>query len=305
MTGYILRRLGHAALVLLGVTLVVFVLIRLSGDPVRLMLPLDATVEQEERLRSQLGLDQPILVQYGRFLAGVVQGDFGNSLRHREPALTLVVERMPASLLLTAAGLGTSVAIGVPLGVLAATRRGGAVDRGLTVLALAGQSMPSFWLGILLILALAVNLRLFPPSGAGTWKHLVLPGLTLGAYSAALVYRLTRSAMLEVLDKEFVRTARAKGLGPRVVIWRHAFRNAALPVVTIIGLQFNNLIGGAIITETVFAYPGMSLIAVQAIDNRDFPVVQAFVFVLALAVTLVNLVTDLAYSWLNPQIRYG
>jgi peptide/nickel transport system permease protein len=252
-----------------------------------------------------MGFDRPIYEQYLRYLGGAVRGDLGNSLWQHRPALGLVLDRVPATLELAAAALLVSLLIGVTVGIIAAVKRGSVFDSLATMAAVAGNSMPVFWLGIVLILTVSVWLRLLPASGRGGIDRLILPALTLGAYSGAIMARLLRSSLIEVLSKEYVRTARAKGLRERVVIYRHSLKNAALPVVTVFGLQVGTLLAGAIITETVFAWPGMGLLAIQAVRDRDVPVVQAFVTIAALIVLAVNLCVDFLYGYLDPRIRYS
>ena len=304
VTTYLIKRLFLGFFVLWGVLTIVFVLIRLGGNPAALYLPLDASFEEIEALRTQLGLDQPIWSQYARYLARVVTGDFGISLRHGEPALTVVLERVPATVRLAMAAVTVSVVVGVTLGIVSALRKGTWLDTSATVAALLGQSLPIFWTGLMLILVFSANLRWLPSSGAGTWQHLVMPAITLGAYSAALIARLTRSSLLDVLSLDYVRTARAKGVHEHRVIMFHALRNASLPVITIIALQIGNLLSGSVITETVFAYPGMGRVAYQAILARDFAVVQTFVVIMAIVSVAVNLLVDLAYGVLDPRVVY-
>jgi ABC-type dipeptide/oligopeptide/nickel transport system permease component len=303
MSVYVARRLAQSVIVLLGISIVVFVILHLTGDPTLLMLPLDASAEEIARFRRAMGFDDPLPVQYGRFLRGVLQGDFGSSLRHDEPALRLVFERMPATLELTVVALGIALLLAIPAGIVSALFRNSALDYVSTVVALVGQAMPTFWLGIMLILVFAVGLQVLPSSGRGGPANLVLPALTLGLFTTARTMRLTRSALLEVLGQDYVRTARAKGVAERGVVWKHALRNAAIPIITIVGLELGTLLGGAVITETIFAWPGVGRLSVQAIYNRDYPLVQASVFVLASMFVLVNLAVDLVYTYLDPRIR--
>ena len=277
----------------------------LTGDPTMLMLPTDADTAQIEAFRREMGFDRPVWEQYGKYLSRAVRGDLGQSLWHHQSALSLILERVPATLELAFAALTVTLTIGVSVGVMAALRRGTILDTLATIIAVAGNSMPPFWLGIMLILGISVKLRLLPASGRGGLERIILPALTLGAYSASYTARLLRSSLIEILSKDYIRTARAKGLGERRVIYYHALKNAALPVVTVIGLQMGSLLGGALITETVFAYPGMGLLAVQAIRNRDVPIVQAFVIVMSTIILLVNLTVDVLYCWLDPRIRYS
>jgi ABC-type dipeptide/oligopeptide/nickel transport system permease component len=305
MSVYVARRLAQALIVLLGISVVVFVILHLTGDPTLLMLPPDVSAEEVARFRKAMGFDDPLPVQYWRFLRGVLQGNFGNSLRHDEPALGLVFERMPATLELTTVALGVALLLAIPAGIVSAIFRNTALDYVSTVVALIGQAMPTFWLGIMLILVFAVGFQMLPSSGRGGPMNLILPALTLGLFTAARTMRLTRSALLEVLGQDYVRTARAKGVAERGVVWKHALRNASIPVITIVGLELGTLLGGAVITETIFAWPGVGRLSVQAIYNRDYPLVQASVFVLASIFVLVNLVVDLVYTYLDPRIRLG
>ena len=302
MGAYILGRLVQVPAPLLAVSIVVFLALRLSGDPVELLLGAEATPEQRAELRRQLGLDDPLVVQYARFLGQALTGDFGESLRFKQPAMQLVLDRLPNTLLLGLLGLVLAALLGIAMGVVAATRRGSPLDVGLMSMAVFGQSMPSFWLGILLILLFAVTLRWLPSSGAGEPRHLVLPAITLSFFILPQVLLLTRSAMLDVLGEGYVQVARAKGLSERAVTLRHALRNSLYPIVTYIGLQFGTLMGGSIVTETVFAWPGLGQLTIQSIFNRDLPVVQAAVFVMALAIVLSNLLADVANGLLDPRL---
>lgn len=303
MTSYVARRIVSAVVVLLGVATIVFFVTHLSGDPAALMLPADATVEEVAALRTAMGLDQPIIMQYAQFMQGAIVGDFGVSLRHRQSALDLVIERLPATIELAVAGMSIAIAIGVPLGIIAALRRHSVIDLAATGVALLGQSMANFWLGIMLIYLFAVQLQWLPSFGYGSWKHLVLPAIAVGTRLVAVLSRLTRSTVLDVMSEDFVRTARSKGLSERAVMMRHTLRNALLPIVTVIALQFGTLLGGTVILESVFTWPGVGLLTVQAIYNRDFPVVQASVFVLALTFVVINFLADVAYAYLDPRIR--
>jgi peptide/nickel transport system permease protein len=300
---FVARRLLHTALVTLGVVTLVFVALRLSGDPAATMLPGDASVDELRHLRRTLGLDQPLHVQYVAFLGSAVRGDFGESFRHQQPAFGLVLERLPATLELAFAALLLAVVVALPLGIVAALYRGRAADVLAMGFAVVGQATPYFWMGIMLILVVSVELAWLPTSGRGSWSHLILPAITLGTHFAASLARLTRTSMLEVLGQNFVTTARAKGLGEPRVVLAHALKNAAVPVVTLIGLQFGMLLGGAVVTETIFAWPGVGRLAVQSIFVRDYPVVQAGVLVLALVFVAINLAVDLLYGTLDPRIR--
>lgn len=303
MKRYLAHQCIQLLVVCLGISVITFLLLHLKGDPVVLLLPLDAGKEEMERFRHLMGFDQPVLVQYLRFLTGALRGDFGDSLYMKKSAFALVVERMPATLLLTFAGLIISLVIAIPLGIVSAMKRYSIVDNLCTMFAVGGQAMPIFWLGIMLIIVFSVKFHWLPASGFGTWTHLVLPATTLGLFLAPLTMRLVRSGMLEVLSQDYVRTARAKGVSERDVLLKHAFRNVAIPVVTVIGLQFGQLLGGAIVTETVYAWPGVATFTVTAIRNSDFPVVQASVFLLALCIVVVNLMVDLIVGMIDPRIR--
>lgn len=300
---FLIRRFLLALLVLLGVSFVVFAILHLTGDPTVLLLPPDAPAEEIERFRQVMGFNDPLMVQYLRFLRGALQGDFGVSLRHSEPAFALVLERLPATIELALAALLLALCLAIPTGIISAIKRNTVLDYVATVIALLGQAMPTFWLGIMLILVFSVRLNLLPSSGRGTLEHLLLPAITLGLFTAARIMRLTRSGMLEVLGQDYIRTARSKGLADRRVVWKHALKNASIPIVTIVGLELGTLLGGAVITETIFAWPGVGRLSVQAIFNRDYPVVQAVVFVLASGFVLVNLVVDIVYTYLDPRIR--
>ncbi|HEX2988977.1 MAG TPA: ABC transporter permease [Chloroflexota bacterium] len=303
MLPYIIRRLAQTVLVLLGVTALSFGTMFLSGDPTMLMAGETWTVEQVNEFSHQMGFDRPWYVQYGDFLSKAVRGDFGVSLRQQQPTFSLVMERMPNTLQLAAAALAIALCFGLPVGVLAALRRGSIWDNMLMLGGLLGQSLPVFWLGLLLIMVFSVGLGWFPVAGIGTPRHLVLPAVTLGLFSTAYVARVARSSMLEVLGRDYVRTAHAKGLPPRAVILRHALRNALIPLVTVIGLQAGQLLGGAVITETIFAWPGVGRLTIQAVQGKDLPLVQACVTLLAANFVFINLLVDLLYTYLDPRIR--
>ena len=304
MRSYLLRRLWQAVLVLFGVSVVVFGILHLTGDPAALLLPPDATAEDVARFRTAMGFDDPWIVQYIRFLKGALRGNFGESLRHGEPAMHLVLERLPATFELAGAGLLLALCLAIPAGIISAVKRNTSIDYVSTVVALMGQAMPTFWLGIMLILVFSVRLNWLPSSGRGDFVHLVLPAVTLGLFTTARITRLTRSGMLEVLGQDYIRTARAKGVSERPVVWKHALKNASIPIVTIVGIELGTLLGGSVITETIFAWPGVGRLSVQAIFNRDYPVVQAAVFILASTFVLLNFVVDIAYTWLDPRIRF-
>jgi peptide/nickel transport system permease protein len=303
MNTFLFRRLLQSLVVLFGVSFVVFAILHLTGDPALVLLPPDASPEDVRRFREVMGFNDPFFVQYGRFLKGALQGDFGQSVRHGEPAFGLVVERMPATFELAGAALALALCLAIPAGIVSAVRRNTALDYLATVVALFGQSLPTFWLGIMLILLFSVQFHLLPSSGRGTLEHLILPAVTLGLFTTARITRLTRSGMLEVLNQDYIRTARAKGVSDSPVVWKHALKNAAIPIVTIVGIELGTLLGGSVITETIFAWPGVGRLSVQAIANRDYPVVQAAVFLLASTFVLVNLMVDVVYTYLDPRIR--
>ena len=306
MRRYVLQRLGQSAVTLLGVSVLVFVILRvLPGDPARMLLPDGAPESAVTELNRQLGLREPFIVQYGLFLESVARGDFGQSFQYRAPALRVVLERLPATIQLTLAAMLITIAAGVSLGIFTAVRRGTRYDVAGTIVAVLGQSLPNFWLGIMLILLFGVALRWLPTSGFSGWTSLVLPAITLAAFPMALVARLTRSSMLEILHRDYIRTGRAKGLAEGNVVFRHALRNAAIPVLTVIGLQIGALLGGAVITESVFAWPGMGKLIVDAIFFRDFPVVQTVLILSATVFVVINLAVDLLYTVIDPRIRYS
>lgn len=304
MPYYILRRLGHTVLVIFGISLISFFFLHLSGDPVGLMLPQDATREQLEAMRQTMGFDDPIALQYLRFLAAALRGDLGRSIYSGEPVAMLILERMPATLELAFTALVLALVIAIPIGVLAAVKRGSLIDTASMLVALFGLSMPHFWLGIMFIMFFSVHLGWLPTSGRGGIEHLIMPAAALGLSLIALFARLTRSAMLEVLSQDYVRTARAKGLSERLVVGKHALKNALIPLVTVIGMEFGFLLGGAVIIESVFAWPGVGRLIVQAILDRDYPVVQAAVMFLAVIFVSMNLLVDLLYVWLDPNITF-
>lgn len=303
MTGFLVRRFAQGVLSLWGVLSIVFIILHLSGDPALLMIPQGATRQDLERLREDMGLNRPLIAQYGVFLWNASHGDFGQSFLQRQPALQLVIERVPATLQLALAALALSVTVGVISGILSAWKRNSWIDRLAMVLSLIGQAAPSFWLGIMMILIFALWLKWLPPSGFGTPQQLILPALTLGALSMATISRMTRSSMLEVLGQDYVKVARAKGLQERTVLYRHAVRNAAIPIVTLVALELGVLLSGAVIVETIFAWPGIGRLAVDAIVARDFPVVQAIVFFASVIYISINFLTDILYSLIDPRIR--
>lgn len=303
MTAYLLRRVVHSLIAVWGVLTIVFLILHLSGDPVLLLVPQGATEEDIGRLRHDMGLDRPLVAQYSIFLWNAVRGDFGRSFLQRQPALDLVFDRVPATLLLSSVALLLSVTVGVTVGVVSAWKRNSWWDRIAMVLALIGQATPSFWIGIMAILIFAVWLKWLPPSGYGSPQQLILPAVTLGVLSMATTARVTRSSMLEILGQDFIRVARAKGLGERNILLRHALRNAGIPVVTLVALELGVMLSGAVIVETIFAWPGIGRLAVESILARDFPVVQAIVFLSSVIYILLNLLTDLVYTLIDPRIR--
>jgi peptide/nickel transport system permease protein len=301
--GFLARRVAQLVVVLLGVSAVVFGIVRLTGDPVVILLGESAAPEAVAAMRAELGLDRPIYVQYARFLARALRGDFGDSLRYRQSALSLFLERLPATLELAAAAFALALAVGLPAGVAAALRPRSAFDALVRLLVLIGQAMPGFYLGLVAIIVFGAHLKWLPTGGRGTPAHLLLPAVTLAAYQIAVVARFARGAMLEVLGEDYVRTARAKGLTRFRVVAVHALRNALIPVVTVLGLQFGTLLSGAVVTETVFSWPGVGRLAVQAIYARDFPVVQVTVMATAALFVVINLLTDMLYVLIDPRIR--
>jgi len=305
MRRYIARELLQLVVVIIGISILAFVILHVLGDPVLLLLPQNAGHEEFERYRKLLGLDQPIWLQYWKFGSHAIQGDFGKSWYADTPAFALVLERMPPTIYLTLAGLVVAVLIALPLGILAALKRHTFVDTLCTALAVGGQALPIFWLGIMLIIIFAVRLRALPASGYGTWQHFVMPAFCLGAALAPISMRLVRSGVIEVMSTEYIKTARAKGVGERTVVVKHAFRNACIPIITVLGLQFGQLLGGAIITETVFAWPGVATLTVESIRNQDFPVVQCAVVLLALIIVTANVIVDLVVGLIDPRIRVG
>jgi len=303
MRRYVARQLVQLVVVIIGISILAFVILHVLGDPVLLLLPQNAGHAEFERYRKLLGLDQPIWLQYWKFASRAVQGDFGTSWYADTPAFGLVLERMPPTIYLTLAGLLVALGIALPLGILAALKRHTFVDNLCTALAVGGQALPIFWLGIMLIIIFAVRLRALPASGYGTWQHFVMPAFCLGAALAPITMRLVRSGVIEVMNMEYIKTARAKGVGERMVVVKHAFRNACIPIITVLGLQFGQLLGGAIITETVFAWPGVATLTVESIRNQDFPVVQCAVVLLALIIVTANVIVDLVVGFIDPRIR--
>ena len=303
MTSYIARNFIQLVLVVLAVGTSVFLLVFLSGDPVMLMVPMNATRAEIETLRVALGLDQPLWVQYGRYMMRAIHGDFGDSIKAGVPAISLVMERIPATLELGLAGMLLATIVGMSIGIMSALKRDSWIDAFGRLLALGSQAMPIFWLGLVLIIIFSVKLHWLPAFGRGGFKELILPAITMATYNIPLILRLTRSALFEVLHQDYIRTARAKGLPERRVVLAHVLRNAAIPLITVIGMNFGRILGGAIVTETVFAWPGVGLATVTAIHQRDYPVVQCAVLVSAVIVVSINWVVDVLYHYLDPRVR--
>ena len=305
MKTYVLKRLLQGVVAIVGALLIVFVAQRLSGDPVALMLPMDAGEEEFAAMRAALGLDKPLPMQFLIFMGNALQGDFGQSYQWESAAMPLLLERLPATLELAVAGLVFALLLAVPLGVVSAMHRGGFVDRAAKLFAMLGQAVPGFWIGLLLILFIAVELQWLPAFGRGGLSHLVLPAIALGWYPVAAMTRTLRSAMLDILDSDYVRMERAIGLPERWIVWRYALRNAMVPLATMIGVYFANMLGGAFVIEVVFAWPGIGRAVVDAVFARDFPVVQAGVVLAAVVFVVVNLIVDLTYGLIDPRIRHA
>jgi peptide/nickel transport system permease protein len=305
MSSYMLRRTEQLLLVLLGVSVVVFLLARISGDPATVLIPLDAPPEARERYRRQLGLDDPLAIQYGRFLVRAVQGDFGVSLVYNSSVASLIAERLGATAELALVALSVALLLAVPIGVLSAVKRNSVVDRLSMVVMMVGQAMPLYWLGLMLILVFGVQLGFLPVSGRRSHSSIILPGITLASLFMARFARVTRSAMLEVLNQPYIAVARSKGLSERVVVWKHALKNAAIPVVTLLGLELGTLMSGAVVTETVFAWPGIGRLAYLAVVSRDYPLLQGIVLFTAGVFAAINLLVDFIYVYLDPRIRLG
>lgn len=304
MSRYIVRRLFHGVLVLFVVSFLSFGLLHLGGDPVSLMAPDYFSETDIVELRQKMGLDQPFLAQYGTFVMNLAQGDLGTSFMQRRPALPIVLERLPATILLAVISLALTVVLAIPLGIVGAVRRGSVWDRLSLVFAMSGKAIPNFWFGVLLILIFSIWLGWLPSFGFGGWQHIIMPSVTLALANIAIITRIVRSSMIEALDQDYVKTARAKGLAERKVIFGHAFRNSSLPTVTVIGLEFGGLLGGSVITETVFAYPGIGYLAIQAIRAKDFPIVLAVVMVIAIMTLAITLLVDILYAVLDPRVAY-
>jgi peptide/nickel transport system permease protein len=304
MIKYVIRRIPHLFLILLGASILTFLLLHLSGDPVRAILPLDAAEEDVARIRATWGLDQPLPIQYVIFLREAMTGNLGQSFRYRRDALSLVLDRIPATFTLALASILLAFIVSMPLGLLASVRPGGVLDTFISILSSLCIAVPSFWLGLVLILIFADALHWFPAAGRTSWESMVLPTVTMSTFSIGLIARLVRASMLEELRQAYVTSARAKGLSEIVVYSRHALRNALVPVVTVIGLQFGQFVGGSMVIETVFAWPGIGWLMIQAIYARDMPLIRAVVLIMAVLFVLINLVVDIVYAYLDPRISY-
>jgi peptide/nickel transport system permease protein len=304
MHKYILRRVLLLVPVMLGVSFVVFTIMFFTpGDPAKIMLGERAPAEEVALLRTQLGLDDPFHIQFFNFVKNAAQGDLGRSLVTKRPVAAEIWSRFPATLQLSAAAVLIAILMGIPIGIISATKQYSAFDMISMVIALLGVSMPNFWQGMMMILLFSITFRILPSAGFGTFKHLVMPALTIGTSAAAVITRMTRSSMLEVVRQDYIRTARAKGLSERVVINRHALKNALIPIVTVIGLQFGSLLGGAVLTESIFSWPGVGRFMVDAIRAKDYPSVQGGVLMLALTFSIVNLAVDILYAYIDPRIK--
>ena len=306
MKVFLARRLLGLISVLLGVITIVFLIIHLvPGDPARIMLGESALPSDVEALRESLGLNRPLIVQYFDFFAKLFQGDLGRSFNTGQPVLNAIIERFPATLILTAASMFFAVIIAVPIGIITAAKRNTVVDNLGMIFSLIGVSMPAFWLGPILILIFSVKLGILPVSGSGSIKHLVLPSFSLGFALAAIISRMTRASMIEVLNQDYIRTARAIGVSEKIILLKHALRNAIIPVVTIVGLQFGALLGGVIIIEIIFSWPGIGQLLIPAIMRRDYPLVQGCILFIAVVYIFVNLIVDIVYAYIDPRIKYS
>lgn len=305
MSRYLINRLISAVVTILIVSIVVFAVTRLSGDPARLMLPVEATQSDVEVFRHELGLDRPLPIQYLDFVVRAAHGDLGNSLRYRQPATQVIMDRLPATLALSGAAMLIALLLAVPTGILSAVYRGGWLDTLSRAISLLGQALPAYWVGIMLIIVFAAQLRWLPAAGGGTLAHLVLPAFTLGLWPTARIARVLRASLLEAIYADYVRTARGKGVSERKVILSHAMRNALLPVVTVVGLSFGMMFGGAIITETVFAWPGTGRLLLDAVSQRDYPLVQAIVLTFSVVFLAINFIVDMLYGVLDPRVRFS
>ena len=305
MSRFLVRRLWQGGVSIVGASVLIFIISRLSGDPILMLLPTDAPQSLIDLTRANLGLDRPLPIQYLIFAQHALAGDFGNSYRWQQPAMRLILDRLPATIELAICGLAFSVAIAVPVGVLSAVHRGGWIDRIGRVFAMLGQAMPAFWVGLLLILLFAVRLGWLPAFGYGTPVHVILPAISLGWYPVAAQTRIVRSAMLDVLDSDHIRLSRALGTPERLIVWKYALRNAAVPLLTMLGVYFAAMLGGAFVVETIFAWPGVGRTVVEAVFSRDFPVVQAGVLFTSILFVISNLLVDVCYGFVDPRIRHA
>ena len=305
MQRYFLSKLGQSILLLFGVLMLVFAMVRVTGDPATLMMSRQASPEDMEEFRERMGFNDPLLVQFGRFMSGAIVGDFGNSLHFKTPAMPMVLDRLPATLQLAFTALVFAVVIGVPLGLIGGFNPGSYIDNIARGLALLGQSVPNFWLALIMILYFAVELRWFPSFGRDEWKSVVMPAFVLGLPVMGQIVRMARSSVLEIRGEDYIRTARSKGLERRTIYTKHVFRNVAIPLVSVIGVQFGYMLGGSIYIEAIFACPGMGQLLEQSIGWRDFPLVQALAVFTAVVVLALNLLTDMTYAFIDPRIRYG
>jgi peptide/nickel transport system permease protein len=305
MHRYFMSKLAQSLLLLFGVLFLVFMMVRVTGDPAALMMPRESSPEQLEAFREKMGFNDPLLTQFGRFISRAIVGDFGNSLHFKTPAMPLVVERLPATVQLASAGLLMAMVIGIPIGLVGGFNPGSLTDSFGRFLALMGQSVPNFWLGLMMIIFLGVRLGWFPTFGRDQWNSVVMPAFVLGLPVMGQLVRLTRSAVLEIRGEDFIRTAHSKGLEPRTIYIKHVFRNVAIPLVSVIGVQFGYMLGGSIYIEAIFSWPGMGGLLEQSIGWRDFPLVQAIAVFTSVIVLALNILTDLAYSIIDPRIRYG
>ena len=303
MLAYVIRRLLFTLLIAFLAISAVFFIIRMTGDPTHLMLPMDASQEVIDNFRHKMGYDQPLFLQYVDYIWNFLHGDFGTSLRYNEPALNLVLEALPATALLTLSAMIMSIVIGVPLGIITGVHSGG-LDRIITVFVVFAQGVPNFWLGLMMIFVFSVKFPLLPTGGIGSFAHLIMPTIVLGFYTTSRITRVTKSSISEHIQKDYIRTARAKGLKENIVLLKHCVRNALMPVVTLVGLSIGIYMGGVVITETIFSWPGMGRWIIQSIEMRDFPVVIAAVSFIVIIFSVINLITDISYAWIDPRIRY-
>jgi len=305
LSSYIIRRVSQIIPVIFIITFIIFALVRIAGDPVTLMLSENATDEEIAALEKSMNLDKPLFVQYGYYLKDITQGSFGDSYRYNQDALKIVLEKLPATFELGIVSIIIAIIIAIPLGIWSAVRKNTFIDVFITGASVFGKAMPNFWLSIMLILLFSVQFELFPVSGRGSFMHLILPAFSLATVIAPDIARLTRSSMLEVLNQDYIRTAKSKGLNNLVVIFRHAFRNSLLPVISIVSLQVSAILAGSIITETIFSWPGMGQLLIESIMERDMAIVQAAVFVISIFVIIINLLTDIIYHLVDPRIKYN